>query len=138
MRQKNEYPPKICWILHISATFYTRWALMRYANLIWLIVLDMHLYLIGVWSGDDHGTNAIKTCVYKILDRVFKSHINIHIHIVQCHMYERPKLGYKNGRLLFYSFSPFPVKCIFVNFLTTSGKSWYNSKTSSKFKIIVD
>ena len=48
-----------------------------------LLVLSEHLYLIRVWSGDDQGTNTINTCVYKILDHVLKSHINIHIHIVQ-------------------------------------------------------
>ena len=45
---------------------------VRYAGVIWLLFLFRHLYLIGVWLGEDRRTNTTKTHVYKRLDYDFK------------------------------------------------------------------
>ena len=37
---------------------------VRYVGVIWFLFLVGHLYLIGVWMGDDQRANVIKTCVY--------------------------------------------------------------------------
>ena len=68
-----------------------------------LFVLSEHLNLTGVWSGDDQGTNIIKTCVQKRFDYIFKNYVNIHVHILhfQKTVYMR---GPKSIPLLFYSF----------------------------------
>ena len=41
------------------------------AGVIWVLLLIGHLYLIGVWLGDDRRTNTIKNHGQKRLDYVF-------------------------------------------------------------------
>ena len=44
---------------------------LRYEDVIWLLFLTRHLYLIGVWLGMDQRTNTTMTNVQMRLDYVF-------------------------------------------------------------------